>query len=71
MYIWHLLQTAFKYNMIKGAAVVKILQAVSGLAGIQPWAPEWSTAVEVLIDFAVAILVVIGLNHAHDAQPGV
>ena len=67
--LWRILHTAFHYNMIKGAAVIKVIQAVLVLTGQQPWSPEQSTAVEVLIDVVVAVVVVVGVNHAHDAQP--
>ena len=69
--IWRLTKTAFHYNMIRGAAVIKVIQAVLVLTGRQPWSPEQSASVEVLIDFVVAIIVVVGVNHAHDAQPTV
>ena len=69
--VWHILHTAFHYNMIRGAAVIKVIQAVLVLTGRQPWSPEQSASVEVLIDFVVAIIVVVGVNHAHDAQPTV
>ena len=67
----HLLKTAFKYNMIKGAAVIKLIQAVLVLSGHQPWSPDQNASVETLIDFIVAIIVLIGINHAHDSQPPV
>ena len=69
--LWRILQTAFHYNMIKGAAVIKVIQAVLVLTGRQPWPPEQITSVEVLIDLVVAVIVLIGMNHAHNAQPTV
>lgn len=67
--LWHLLKTAFKYNMIKGAAVIKLIQAVLVLSGHQPWTPEQNTSVEVLVDFVVGIVILVGINHAHNTQP--
>ena len=66
--LWHLIKTAFKYNMIKGAAVIKLIQAVLVLSGHQPWSADQNASVETLIDFTVAIIVLVGINHAHDNQ---
>jgi len=65
--LWHLIKTAFKYNMIKGAAVIKLIQAVLVLSGHQPWTTDQNASVETLIDFAVAIIVLVGINHAHES----
>lgn len=64
-----IVHTAFKYNLIKGAAVIKVIQAILVLSGTQPWTPEQSASVETLIDSAVAVFVLVAMSHAHDAQP--
>ena len=53
--------------MIKGAAVIKLIQAVLVLSGHQPWTTDQNASVETLIDFAVAIIVLVGINHAHES----
>lgn len=66
MKIWVFVKNAFKYNLIKGAAVIKVIQAILQLTGHQPWPDAQNTSVETLIDFVVGIVVLIGVGQAHD-----
>lgn len=63
-----LAKNAFQYNLIKGAAVVKVLQAVLSLTGHQPWSSDMNASVETLIDFVVGIVVVVSMSQAHENQ---
>lgn len=60
------LKNALKYNLIKGAAVVKVVQAILQLSGHAPWPEPMNLSVETLIDFIMAIFVVIGMGQAHE-----
>lgn len=66
MYLWELVKKAFKYNLIKGAAVIKVIQAILVLSGHQPWSDPMNTSVETLLDFVVGIVVLVGVGQAHD-----
>ena len=64
--IWGLITKAFRYNLIKGAAVLKVIQAILVLTGHQPWSDAQNSSIETLIDFTVGIIVLIGVGQAHD-----
>ncbi len=57
---------ALKYNLIKGASVVKLVQAVLVLSHHQPWPDDMNASVETVIDFAVGIVVLLGVGQAHN-----
>lgn len=65
MKFWVFFKNAFKYNLIKGAAVVKVIQAVLQLTGHQPWPDASNASVETLVDFVVGIVVLVGVGQAH------
>lgn len=63
-----LIVDAFKYNMIRGAAFVKLIQAILQLSGHAPWPDNLSVSVETLIDFFVGIAVLLGVGQAHSSE---
>lgn len=64
-----LLENAFKYNLIRGAAIVKFLQVLAQLTGHIPWDEQHNLAVETGIDFLVALAALCGVGQAHDNIP--
>lgn len=65
-----LITDAFKYNMIRGAAVVKLIQAILQLSGHAPWPDDRSVSIETMIDFFVGIAVLLGVGQAHSNESG-
>ncbi len=64
-----MLGNAFKYNLIRGAVIVKIISAILEVSGHTPWSPEQNHAVEAGVDFLVTLLVLIGVGQAHETVP--
>lgn len=61
-----LIGKAFRYNLIRSAALVKIIQATLELTGYAPWTPARAEAVELTIDMCVGIAVLYATGQAHN-----